>query len=144
MIRAVLDTNVLVSAAIKKEGKPDRILRQAVARFEWLTSEFILAEITEVLTRRHLQRGYPRQLTAENRALYLAMIRSTAQIVEVGEEIPSVVNDPEDNPVLACAVCGQADYLVTGDPHLLKLGTYEGVKMITPAQFLKILEEYEG
>jgi hypothetical protein len=140
MIRAVLDVNVLVSAAIKKDGKPDRVLRQAVARFEWLTSEFILAEVAEVFTRKHLQTKYQAQLTPKKRTRYLAIIRSTAKMIEIGKEMPSVLTDSEDNYILACAVYGKADYLVTGDLHLLKLGAFEGIKIVTPAQFLEILE----
>ena len=140
MILAVLDVNVLVSAAIKRDGKPDQILRQAVVKFEWLTSEFIVAEVAEVCTRKHLQAKYRDQLTPKNRARYLAMIRNTAKMIETGQEIPSVLSDSEDNHILACALCGKADYLVSGDPHLLKLGTFEGIKMVTPAQFLEILE----
>jgi predicted nucleic acid-binding protein len=52
-----------------------------------------------------------------------------------------VPNDPKDDPIVATAVAGGADYLVTGDRrHLLVLREYEGIQMISPRDFLKILE----
>lgn len=65
MIRAVLDTNILVSAAIKTEGKPAQVLRQSPARFELLTSEYILEELAEALGRPHIQNKYPHQVTPD-------------------------------------------------------------------------------
>ncbi len=65
-------------------------------------------------------------------------VRETARMVEVKTEL-SVVKDAKDNPILACAVDRNADYLVTGDPHLLQLRVYEEIQIVTPDEFLKIL-----
>jgi uncharacterized protein len=46
---------------------------------------------------------------------------------------PTIIDDPDDDAVLACAVAAKADLVVSGDPHLLKLGQYEGVPIVTPA-----------
>ncbi len=55
----------------------------------------------------------------------------------------NVLGDQEDDVVLACARDGQADYLVSGDPHLTKLGEFAGIKIVTPDRFLAILQKEE-
>ena len=141
MIHAVLDTNVLVSAQIKAGGNPDRILRQGQAgKFELLTSEFILAELADILGRRHIQRKYRAQVTVSKRARYLRAIRAMADVVQVTTDVQAVPDDPKDNAILVCGVDGQANYIVTGDAHLLKLKKFQGILIVKPAEFLEILE----
>jgi predicted nucleic acid-binding protein len=65
MTRVVLDTNVLIGAAIRPGGKPDQILRQLPERFELITSKYILAEVDTVVTRRHIQVKYRDQVTPQ-------------------------------------------------------------------------------
>lgn len=139
MIRAVLDTNVLVSAEIKPEGNSGKILRR-LDQFEWLVSEYILAELTRVLSRRHIQTKYRKHASPQARARYTALIRAEALVISVSSEVAAVPKDLKDNPILACAIDGQADYIVTGDSHLLELGTYQGIQIVTPANFLRTLE----
>ncbi len=138
MMRVVLDTNVLVSAAIMPDGKSDKILRQAGIKFELLTNDYIFSELAHVLGRRHIQRKYRDRVTTENQKEYFAALRATAQRVETRTSL-EVVADPKDNAILACAVDGQAGYLVTGDPHLLALREFAAIKIVTPAQFLKFI-----
>jgi putative PIN family toxin of toxin-antitoxin system len=138
MIAAVLDSNVLVSAAIQAGGIPAQILAQAAQRFVWLTSGYILAETEEVLGRKHIQSKYPQRVTPARRQEFLAEVRSAAILVEVKTSV-SASSDLKDNPVLACAVDASAQYLVTGDRHLLKLGTYQGIQIVIPSEFLQIL-----
>jgi putative PIN family toxin of toxin-antitoxin system len=140
MIRALLDTNVLVSAAIKPDGKPSQILQQAGARFELLCTEYILAELEDVLARPHIQKKYRELVSPERREQFLALLRGLADLVEVQTEL-SVVPDREDNVVLAGAVDGAADYLVTGDPHLLEVKEQLGCQVITPDTFLQLLTD---
>ncbi len=139
MIRAVLDANVLVSASIRPRGKSDRILRQAGDAFFLLTSEFILSEVEVALGRKHIQAKYQSRVTQEQRTQYLQELRVLAEAVQVQTEL-HVVSDPKDNPVLACAVDGRANFLVTGDRHLLRLKEYEKVRIVTPEEFLQILQ----
>ncbi len=144
-MRAVLDTNVLVSAAIRKDGNPDQIVRLAGRKFELLTSKYILTEVTQVLARKHIQAKYLSYLMAQDRRLLEQNLRAIAKTVMVKAKTTTrlrgaVPDDPEDEPVLACAVEGEANYLVTGDPHLLALQTFGGIKIVTPAQFLEVLE----
>ncbi len=140
MIRAVLDANVLVSAVIKREGKPGQIISRAVPEFTWLTSESILAETAEVLPRRHIQAKYGKWVTPAHQADFVATAQAVAETVIVQTRLSAVPKDVDDNLVLACAVDGRADYLVTGDPDLLSLKVFAGIKIVTPAQFLKVLD----
>lgn len=140
MIRAVLDTNALVSAAVKPEGKPAQIFDQAGTRYELLCSDFIVREVKSVLPRTHIQKKYTRLVTPRLQARFLADVRSVATMVEVHTTLDVVKEDNKDNQVLACAFDGRADYLVTGDHHLLDIKTFRGINILTPAQFLDVLK----
>ena len=132
MIRTVLDTHVLVSAVIRRDGKPSQIVARAVVEFTWLTSEYILDETAAVLGRQHIQRRYGKWLTPEVQVQFLAAARALVELVDVHTTLTAVPADVKDNPVLACAVDGQADYLVTGDPDLLTLQEFQGIQIVTP------------
>lgn len=133
-MRVVLDTNTLVSGVISPSGPPRRLLDGARAQtFELCTSATLLAELLDVLSRakftaRLAQAGLtPQGIVAELRRL---------AVLAVPQEVPRVVaNDADDDHVLACAVAGQADLIVSGDKHLHSLGEqYQGIPIITPAQ----------
>ncbi len=141
MIRAVLDTNILVSTLIKKEGKPYQIITQARTKYEWLTSEFILKETRRVVARKHIQTRYPNRVTPSRTNNFLKYVKVAAEAVNVKTKVLAVVQDLNDDPIVACAVDGRAHYLVTGDPHLLMLKSFRGIQIVTPAQFLEILKK---
>lgn len=141
MIRAVLDSNILVSALIKKGGKPYQVLARAQSKFEWLTSQFILKEVAEVLARRHIQTRYSHRVTLTQTNNYFKRIRRTAKIVQVRAKVAAVREDLKDNPILACGVDGKAQFVVTGDPHLHTLKSFRGIEIVTPAQFLEVLDQ---
>lgn len=141
MIGAVLDTNVLVNVAIKADGIAAQILALAEERFILLTSEFILEETSGVLARKHIQARYRQRTTASQRHGFLQNLREAAVLVNVKTKLSVIGKDSKDNPVLACAIDGDASCVVTGDWHLLELGTDRGIQMLTPAQFLRIIQE---
>lgn len=130
-MRAVIDTNVLISA-IFWPGKPKQLLNQ-VRRGEitFLTSNPLLAELKEVLTRN----DKPFKLSEEEAARVLAVIRDLAEIVQP-QSLITRCRDEADNRVLECAVEGLADWIITGDKHLLDLGPFEEIKITTVAEFL--------
>jgi putative PIN family toxin of toxin-antitoxin system len=140
MIRALLDTNVLVSAAIKPQGKPAQILQLAAARYELLCTEFILNELADVLARPHLQKKYRDLVAPGRREQFAGLVRSLAEVIAVSSEL-RVVADADDNAVLAGALDGRADYLVSGDPHLLQHGVYRRCQIVTPDAFLQVLAD---
>ena len=134
MIRAVPDTNVLVSIAL-----PGGRLRSLVdgwhrGRYRPLISSEIFEEYLRVLT-------YPKfQLTSDNiRHLLEGHLLPHAETVRMTSRITAVANDPSDDKFLACAVDGRATWLVTGDHHLLRLGTFRGVRIGPPVEFLRAL-----
>jgi hypothetical protein len=144
MIRATLDTNQLVSAFLYPQGKPGQILQAWRAdRFILVLSWLILEETREVLCRQRLVKkfGYTFETVDE----YLTQLASAAEIVPGKLEVKGVSPDPDDDFILAYAKEGKVSYLVTGDvKHLLALGEYEGIQIVTPAQFLDELRKGEG
>ena len=134
-----MDTNVLVSTAIKPNGKPAQIFGQAAIRYELICTPYILEELADVLARPHIQRKYKDLVAPARLARFIALIESLAAIVET-QTILDIVVDPDDNQILAGAVDGRADYLVTGDPHLLMVRQMGECKIVTPEQFLIVLD----
>ena len=137
-MRAVLDTNVFISALVNPHGAPARIYRAWRDRraFELLTGAEQFEEFRRVSR-------YPllRALFAPHQAgRMLQDLRRLARLVEPTDEI-NVSRDPGDNFLMAIAVTGDADYLVTGDRRsgLLALRQYRRTRIVTAAQFLAIL-----
>jgi hypothetical protein len=137
-VRAVLDTNVLISGLVSEEGAPRRILDAWLEdRFTLVLSLYLIEEMVHVLS-------YPRivkrlRLDEEELAPILAALLSRAEVVPGRLRLPGVTRDPKDDPVVACAREGRADYIVSGDQDLLVLGEYEGIRIVTPRQFVEIL-----
>jgi putative PIN family toxin of toxin-antitoxin system len=138
MHKAVLDTNVLVSGLLKRRrgGIPDQILRR-VENFRLFLAEEILGETYRVLHYPRIQKRY--RLTEREIQDYLTYLRSIATMVTNLPTLTVVTEDPDDNTILACAVKAQADYIVSGDPHLRDLIAYEGITIVSPAEFLKLI-----
>lgn len=130
-MRIVLDTNVLVSALISGDGPPGRVLAAVKrGRLMLVTSEAQLAELRTVVGRERL-RPYIRAEEAED------LIRNLAAIGEVAGDLPtvSVSPDPDDNVILATAIAGQADLIVSGDKkHMLALGQVDGIPIVPAAE----------
>jgi putative PIN family toxin of toxin-antitoxin system len=129
--KLVLDSNVLISAVVFG-GKPREILELAVkGRVEVAISNAILDEISGVLGGKMFQ--YPERIV---RAL-VAEIEDLADFVEPGERINAILDDPEDNRVLECAVASGASVIVSGDSHLLALRTFGQMSIMNPDEFLR-------
>jgi uncharacterized protein len=138
-MKAVLDTNVLVSAALVPGGNPHQILESSKqGGFELVTSEILLDELESVLARRHIidRLGWSDAGPSE----FVDGIRESSSVVEPTNEIERAA-DPDDNRVLEAAVEGEVDYIVTGDRHLLELKRHDSIEIVTPADFLAILAE---
>lgn len=138
MLSVVFDANIYISAIIRSDGIPAKLIslwRQNA--FEVLATESIFAEVRNVAMRprvRRLHKLKPEAIKEVANRFCLG-----AKILPGNLELNVVKSDPNDNHVLACAVEGKADYLVTGDKaHLLLLKEYKGIKIVTPAEFLKL------
>ena len=142
MISAVLDANTLISALLVELGISRQILRAAYERrFACLCSAFIVTEVLRAFTRPRVQRKYairPDEIDQLRRFL-----ESPSVTVEMTVEVQGVATHPEDDLILATAVSAGADYLVTGDRQLQALGTYRGVRIVSPRQFLTVLQAAE-
>lgn len=132
VIRVCLDTNVFISAAIFG-GKCDDIVELVVQKkIQNVISFHIISEIAIVLDRKFKR-------TEQEIKDVLTPIVSISKMVKILNKLKVLPYDP-DNRILECAVAGKVDYLVTGDKkHLLKLKEYEGIKILSPGQFLKAI-----
>jgi len=130
-VRVVIDTNVLISA-IFWTGKPKQILNKVrQEEITFLTSEFILEELKNVLRKA----DKPFKLSEEDADRIVIAMRELAVVVKIGSHV-SVCQDENDNRVLECALDGNADCIITGDFHLLQLGSFQKINIMTVSDFL--------
>jgi len=135
MLRVVLDTNVLVSAIIS-DGKPRDLLRKGISKeFTIVTSELILRELGTVLRRPKFKADED-----EIHRIILALIQA-AEVVELVSKLNLVEADPKDNMVVETAYDGRADFIVSGDSHLLALKSFRKIKVVDVKDMLSCLEE---
>jgi putative PIN family toxin of toxin-antitoxin system len=135
-MQVVLDANVIVSGIICTKGAPAQVLASWQGeRFDLVTSADILAELERVLHYPKLRERY--RLPDEEIGPFLRLLRRHTVHIE-GEARLSI--DPTDNRHLECAVAGKAQYIVSGDRHLLELKEYRGIQILTPREFLVALE----
>lgn len=140
MIRAVLDANVFVSAALTPKGNPAKVLAAWRAeRFRLVTSAAILEEIDRVfhyprIARRH---GWPE----EKIRVFIEDLAHLAILTPGKLTLTVITEDPPDNRYLECAIEGDAEYIVSGDAHLLRLGTCQSTRILTPATFITVLSQ---
>lgn len=134
-MRAVLDTNVFISAVVNPRGAPARVLRAGFAgAYTIVTTVELLGELEEVLARK-----FPR-IPAQRRRRFLAALRRKAERVETAGLRVEISVDPDDGPVLEAAFAGRADVIVTGDArHLLPLKRVGGIRILSPQDFLRLL-----
>ena len=136
MYKAVFDTNVYVSAAVYG-GKLEILFRLAWGshrQYMLYTSNEILKETVRVLASDKFQ------FNRDEIADAVASIVDAADVVEPKTKIKVISDDP-DNRILECAVKAKADFIVSGDSHLLDLKEYKGIPILKPAPFLDLLEK---
>ena len=135
-MRIVLDTNILVSALISGEGTPGQVLaRVRRERITLVTSRLQIDELQDVLAREKLK-PYIRPDEADDLLFHLEAV---AMVVA---ELPDVriSPDPRDNPILATALAGEAEMIVSGDKRdMLALGRIEGIPIVTAREALERL-----
>jgi len=129
-MRAILDTNVLISAYVFPGGRPEAVYRLALeGQLEIGTSRTLLAELGRVLGQKF---GWmPDRVEAA-----VAQVARIAAVVEPGETVRVVTADPADDRVLEAARAFGAAVIVSGDRHLLDLGTWSGIEIISPAELI--------
>lgn len=141
MIRAVLDTNTHISAAIVSHGYPAKIIQAwREGKFILITCAAVLKEVADVLKRSHIKKKYKGVDEGTIHALVEHLVEFA--ILTPGQfKIEAVPDDPDDNEIIACAIEGEAEYIVTGDPHLKDLKAYQSIQIVSPKEFWNILEK---
>jgi len=130
--KVLLDTNILISA-LGWSGKPKVIFEKCLhGELELVTSPNQIDELKRVM-------DYPKfNFSEEQKATFISIILEIATMVEITGKVNVVVDDPDDNAILETAIVGNVQYLVSGDPHLLKLKEFAKVKIVTASEFLGI------
>ena len=135
-MRAVVDVNVLISAALSARGPSAEVLRNnRDGAFELVVSELLIAELTRALAYPKLRKRIP----AEKAAAFISWVCDYGTLAEdPPDSAPVSSPDPDDDYLLALAISRRA-FLVTGDQHLL--GLREDLPILTPAEFVRKLGE---
>lgn len=136
-IRAVFDSNIYVAAYLSKNLRsPNKELFQ-----RWRAKEFVLLfsqAILEEVIEKFEQRGVDQALTVELAAFLLADAEYV--VTSDDEHLALIVDDPDDDLIMACAITGQADYVVTYDPHFDCLGgEFRGIRILDGLHFLYVV-----
>lgn len=137
-MRVVLDTNVLVSAFVFPGGPPEAVYRYVLSGdLTMIVSRPLLTELGRVLVEKFdWEAVYAEEILAQ-------MVR-IADLVEPRELVDDIEDDPADNRVLEAAAEGGADRIVSGDRHLLTLGSWRQIPVVNPATFADELRTPPG
>ena len=136
-IKVVIDTNVFVSALYLPESRPgELVLLARRKKIVNCTSHQIVAEIERILQKK-LGWDQDRARSA------VRQIMNFSEMVNTEERL-NVINDDADNRLLECAVASRAEFIISGDKHLLGLKAYQGISIITPGAFLDSYSPQKG
>lgn len=136
MLRAVFDINVLVSIIIRS-GKPRELWNYVMdGKIILILSDELVEEFNEVIQRPHLKR----YLKKPRLAKFQRALIQLAKIYGIKTHFAQVTEDPDDNIVLETAFSGRADYIVSGDRHLLRIAEFKGMRIVTLDEMLKIIK----
>ena len=134
MFRVVVDTNVLVSA-LTAGGKPRRLLLRLLEEHKVILSRQILAELADVLARDKFN------LKSSQINRFLTTLAKKSKITPAISHFKVVSEDPDDDILINTAYKGKADYIVTGDKHLIALKEFKTIQIITVTQMLDNLKQ---
>lgn len=136
-MRILLDTNIIISGLLSSESPPGKLIQGWLdGRFDLVTSQAQLDELLRAL-------GYERlrdRISPEQTRDFLENIEAAAIVAPSVDEV-DFSPDPDDNVILATAIAGRADLIVSGDkPGMLILGAVEGIRIVTPREALDRLQ----
>jgi len=138
-VRVILDASVIVAAvATKNPRSASRVVIEAAAlgALDLVVTDEIEAEYRDAVEREKVKRAAPRL----DRFAFVDAIVGTAERVEATDEVRVVAKDPKDDKYVAAALAARAEFVVSLDRrHLLALGTHEGVRFLSPGDFLGVL-----
>lgn len=137
MVRVVIDTNVLVSALIN-DGKSRRLVLELLDKHTVILSRLMLAELADVVSRDKFS------VTSSQVDRFVSSLIQMSKVVPDNARFKVLLEDPDDDVVLNTAYTGRAEFIVTGDHHLLVLGQFKKIKMLTVNQMRDILIEQQN
>ena len=133
MSKVVFDTNIFVSSIFWEKGNPHIAVQLALdKKIEAFTTVEILEELETVM-----RRDFEESDDMIQRQV--GLIFEYANVIATGRKLDVVKADPDDNKILECAVACDADYIVTGDKHLLDIKEYEGIRIVTAKEFVGLI-----
>ena len=133
-MKVVFDTNIYISAFVIPGGNAEKAYLHAIdGDFELCTSIAILTELARKLDEKF---GWEKQKIVQ----LLTSISDVATVLKTTPQLKVLSDDP-DNRILECAIKAEADFLVTGDKHLLKLRNYGNFEIIKLSNFLRIVQQ---
>ncbi len=135
VVRVVVDTNILISGTLVEQGFPAQIIDASIAgQIQLVVSPALIDEYLDVVQRPHIAKRY--QEIGNRVDTILRYFHTNAVVVEGAITTPVVTADPGDDFLIACAEEGDAQYIISGDEHLLKLRQYHNVKILNPRDFV--------
>jgi uncharacterized protein len=133
MLKVVIDTNVFISAFYLPESRPANVVllarRKTILN---LISPQILKEVERIIKQKLLWDNSKTEGAVR-------LIKNSPEELHPQEPLAIIVDD-SDNRILECAVAGQGDFIISGDKHLLNLKNFQGINVVTPADFLVAIE----
>jgi len=135
MHNVLLDVNVLVSALITKGRSRELWLKVVKREVVLISSREILSEFIKVISRAKFQR----HIIERDLRDFLEVFTTIAKFVHVKSSFEVVKQDPDDDVILRTAYDGEADYIVSGDEHLLSLREFRGTRIVTVSEMLELL-----
>jgi hypothetical protein len=140
MLKVVIDSNIFVSAVISSGGNPTKVFDLVrTGKIKMVTSFAILKEVREVLLYPHIKKlhKFSQREVDKEVGRIMKFAKFTPEILR----LKVVKDDPKDDKFIECAVEAKADFIVSGDHHLKDLKSYQGIKIVPPAEFLKIFNK---
>ena len=138
--KVVIDSNILVSAAIYPHSASANALRLAVMFCKLVRSDETTAEIEQVLLRTKFDRYFA--VGGPSREDFLIIYKDAAALEPI-TEIATDCSDPKDNKFLSLALSVKADLLITGDrKHLISMHPYRGISIVSEADFVQLMLKY--
>jgi putative PIN family toxin of toxin-antitoxin system len=136
-MRAVLDTNVLISSVISTGVPHEIVVKGFSGEYQIVVSVATLTEFRDTLLK------YPEKFHMDEEDIQqeVETIRYFAEFVDPDEEITVVEDDPDDDKFLEAAVAGNVDYIVSGDRHLLDLDSFRGINIVEPRTFYTLITD---
>ena len=126
-VKVVLDTNIVVSALLAKYGQPAKLFEAMINRkIENYTSREIIDEIESVFNRKEICE----RTDEKAREFIVKQYKKHSKTVSPKQKLSVVEDDPKDNKFIECAVEANAQYIISGDPHLIRIAKYSGIRIL--------------